>query len=347
MPTGQFLTLADVASRTGTNGEQLYIAEMLSQSVVVLDDMPMQMAREYWRHEAGYRGSLPAGAWRQTNQGVGYSKSTTGKLVVGLGVLEAWSQIDELELVGLDSPNEFRENEDAAFLEGMGQNIEGTVWYGNSVQNPAEFMGLAPFYNTIAGAQNGANIIDAGGVGSSNASLWVVGWGERTIYGLYPRGSKAGLTSDDRGNSVPGYDALGNPFKAFTVVFQQMMGICPQDWRYGVRIANIDTTTAAGGIYSATPPDLFQLLSKAVMSLPHMGKGTSGITKTDGKDPAPGIRPIIYCDRTVRYALDVQGMRNRNVLLTINDAAGKPQDFFRGIPIKISDQLLNNEARVT
>ena len=40
-------------------------------------------------------------------------------------------------------------------------------------------------------------------------------------------------------------------------------------------------------------------------------------------------------------------MRNKNVLLTINDAAGKPQDVFRGIPIKISDQLLNTEARVT
>ena len=346
MSTGAFLTLADIASRLGTNGEQLYIANMMSQSISVLEDMPMRESTEYWRHEAAYRGSLPQGAWRQANQGVGYYKSTTGKLIVGLGVLEAWSQIDELELVGVGDPDAVRQSEDAAFLEGMGQNIEGTVWYGNSVVTPGEFMGLAGFYNTIAGAQNGAAIIDAGGTGSSNTSIWLLGWGERTIYGLYPRGSKAGLNSDDRGTGVPGYDAVGNPFKAWTMVFQHMIGLCPNDWRYGCRIANIDVTTA--GLAGATPPDLFILLNRAVMLLPHLGKQSSGITKTDATiDPAPGIRPIIYCDRTARFYMDVQGMRNKNVLLTINDAAGKPQDVFRGIPIKISDQLLNTEARVT
>lgn len=344
MASGSFLTLADIASRLGSNGEQLYIANMLSQSICVLKDMPMKESTEYWRHEAAYRGSLPAGAWRQANQGVGYSKSTTGKLSVGLGVLEAWSQIDELELVGVSDPDTVRQSEDAAFLEGMGQTIEATVWYGNSVQTPAEFMGLAPFYNTLTGAQNGANIIDGGGTGSSNTSIWLMGWGERTIYGLYPRGSKAGLTSDDRGTSVPGYDAVGNPFKAYTMMFQHMIGLCPNDWRYGVRIANLDVTTA--GLAGPTPPDLFTLLSKAVMELPAMGDAVSGISSTDAPDE-PGIRPKIYCDRTSRYYLDVQGMRNRNVLLTLNDAAGKPQDYFRGVQIRVSDQLLNTESRVT
>ena len=344
MASGSFLTLNDVASRTGSNGEQLYIAEMLSQSIVVFEDLPMREATEYWRHEGAFRGSLPAGAWRQANQGTGYAKSTTGKLSVGLGVLEQWSQIDELELVGLADPDEFRQNEDAAFLEGMGQTIEGTFWYGNSVQTPAEFMGLAPFYNTITGAQNGANIIDGGGTGSSNASIWVLGLGERSIYGLYPRGSKAGLTADDRGTTVPGYDAVGNPFKAYTMVFQQMVGMLPQDWRFGVRIANLDTTTA--GLAGPTPPDLFTLMSKAVKKLPHMGKQSSGITKTDAPNGDPGIRPIIYMDRTLSYYCDVQGMRNKQVLLTINDAAGKVQDMFRGVPLKFSDQLLNTEARV-
>lgn len=345
MATGSFLTMADVASRLGMNGEQLYIAEMLSQSICVFDDMPMKEATEYWRHEASYRGSLPAGAWRQANQGVGYSKSTTGKLTVGLAVLEAWSQIDELELVGVGDPETVRQSEDAAFMEGMGQTLEATVWYGNSVQTPAEFMGLAPFYNTISGAQNGANIIDGGGVGSSNTSIWLLGWGERTIYGLYPRSSKAGLTSDDRGTSMPGYDSVGNPFKAYTMVFQAMLGLCPNDWRYGVRIANLDVTTA--GLAGPTPPDLFVLLSKAVMELPTMGKGVSGITKTDSPTGDPGIRPVMYMDRTARFYMDVQGIRNRQVLLTINDAAGKPQDMFRGVPIKVSDQILNAEARVT
>jgi hypothetical protein len=230
----------------------------------------------------------------------------------------------------------------------MGQNLEGTLWYGNSTITPAEFMGLSPFYNTVTqtSAQNAQNVIDGGGRGSDNASLWLLCWGDRTIHGLYPRGSKAGLTSEDRADTVPAYDQLGNPFVAYTMWFRHIFGLAPADWRYGVRIANLDTTTA--GLAGSAPPDLFQLMSKAVMLPPHLGKMSSGITKTDApNDPSPGIRPVWYCDRTVRYYMDVQGMRDRNVLLTINDAAGKPQDIFRGIPVKVSDQLLNTEDQVT
>src|SRR5262249_53110683 len=123
-------------------------------------------------------------------------------------------------------------------------------------------------------------------------------------------------------------------------------GMVPSDWRYGVRIANLDVTTA--GLAGTSPPDLFQLMSKAVMMPPHLGKMSSGIVRTDApKDPAPGIRPVWDCDPTIPYFIDVQGMRDRNALLTINDAAGKPQDVFRGIPVKVSDQLLNTESRVT
>jgi hypothetical protein len=39
-------------------------------------------------------------------------------------------------------------------------------------------------------------------------------------------------------------------------------------------------------------------------------------------------------------------MRDRNVLLTLKDAAGMPQDEFRGIPVKISDRLLTTEDAV-
>lgn len=344
--TGQFLTLADLASRADTDGTQSYIAEMMSQSVVVMDDMPLKEASEIMGHSFVFRDSIPAGAWRALNSGVGYSKSTTGKSTVGLGSLEGWSQIDRLLAEQSGNVAEFRKNEDVAFLEGMGQTMEQTLWYGNSAVTPAQFNGFATFYNTIANAQNGANVINGGGAASANASLWLIAWSERGIFGLTPRGSPAGLTSDDRADTVPAYDSLGNPFVAYTMWFRHIMGLCPQDWRQAVRIANLDTTTA--GLAGATPPDLFQLMSKAVMLPPALGKMIAGISKTDApNDPSPSVRPVWYANRTVRYYMDVQGMRDRNVLLTINDAAGKPQDVFRGIPVKVSDQLLNTETTVT
>lgn len=347
MATGQWPTLADLTSRIDGAGKQAIIAEMMSQAIAIAEDAPMKEASEIGGHEFVFRTSIPAGAWRQINQGVPYAKSTTAKSRVGLGSLEDYSQVDRLlaELSG--DIDMFREGEDVAFLEGMGQTIEQTHWYGNTAATPAEFMGLSTFYNTVSTttAQNAANVLDGGGTGSSNASIWLICWGMRTIYDVYPRGSKAGLAMEDKGDTVPGFDSLGNRFEAYTSWFRQLIGVVPEDWRYGARIANIDTTTA--GLAGPNALDIFATIRQLLLLPPHLSKSTSGITKTDAPDePAPGIRPVLYVNRTVRHWMDVQAIRDRNVLLRMEDYAGIPVDGINGIPIKISDQLLTTEARV-
>lgn len=347
MATGQWPTLADLTSRINGAGKQMYISEMLSQSNDCWDDLPVLEANEIGGHEFVFRTSIPAGAWRQYNMGIPYSKSTTAKARVGLGSLEDYSQVDRMLAEDSGDIEQFRSNEDAAFLEGMSQTMVQTMFYGNTAVTPAEFMGLAPFYNTVttSTAQNAQNVIDGGGTGSSNTSFWLICWGERTIHGLYPRGSKAGITMEDKGDTVPGFDAFGNRFEAYTSWFRHQMAICPQDWRYGVRIANIDVTNA--GLAGPNAMDIFATLAQAMFLPPHLGKSTSGITKTDAQiDPSPGIRPVIYVNRTGRHWMDVQAMRDRNVLLRIDDYAGRPVDGYRGIPIKIVDQILNTESRV-
>ncbi len=123
------------------------------------------------------------------------------------------------------------------------------------------------------------------------------------------------------------------------------MGICPQDWRYGVRLCNVDVTNA--GLAGPNALDLFATMAEMMFFPPHLTAKTSGITKTDAPhDPAPGIRPVFYTNRTGRHWMDVQAMRDRNVLLHLTDYAGMPCDVYRGIPVKISDQLLTTEATV-
>ena len=327
--------------------KQMYIAEQLSQCNDIWGDLPMVQANGVGFHEFAYRTSIPTGIWRQVNTGVPYGKSTTAKGMVGMGSLEGYSQIDRLLLEDSGDINEARRTEDVAFLEGMSQTMVQTLFYGNTAVTPAEFMGLAPFYNTVntATASNAVNVIDCGGTGSSNASMWLLCFGERTLYALYPRGSKAGLVSEDKADTVPGFDAVGNRFEAYTTYFRQQMAFAPQDYRYGVRLANIDTTTA--GLAGPNAIDIFAYLAQALMIPPTLTKMASGITMSDAPgDPSPGLRPVIYVNRTVRHWMDVQGMRDRNVLLTVNDAAGKPQDMVRGIPVRICDQLLNTESRV-
>jgi hypothetical protein len=348
LATGQWPTLADVASRLDPNGKIPVIAEMLSQSNEFEEDLAWGEANEMGGHEFVFRTSIPAGAWRQYNQGVAYSKSTTAKSRVGMGMLEDYSQIDEALARHSGNVRNFRETEDMAFLEGMSQTIIQTFFYGNTAVTPAEFMGLSPFYSTIATAtaQNATNVLNGGGTASSNTSLWLLGHGPDTIFAVFPRGSKAGLEMKDKGDVTPGFDSLGNRFEALTSWFHQEAGLCPKDWRYGVRCANIDTT--ANGLAGPAALDLFATMSEMVMKVPKMTRQTSGIVKTDApSDPATGVRFVWYCNRTTRHWMDIQAMRNRNVLLTIDDYAGKPVESWRGIPIKIVDQILNTEATVS
>jgi hypothetical protein len=347
MATGQWPTIADLTSRMDSAGKQHLIAEMLSQSISLAKDGPYKESSEMGGHEFVFRTSIPAGAWRQINMGVPYSKSTTAKSRIGLGTLEDYSQVDRLLAEMSGDIERFREGEDVAFLEGMGQTWEENSWYGNTSVMPAQFNGLSSFYNTVstASAQNAANVIDGGGTGSSNLSIWLIGWGMRTIYYVYPRSTKAGLAMEDKGDTVPGFDSLGNRFEAYTSWFRQMGGLVPEDWRFGGRIPNVDTTNA--GLAGPNALDIFATLRELILKFPTLTAESSGITETDAPDEvSPGIRPVLYTNRTGRHWADVQAMRDRNVLLRIDDYAGKPVMSFDGIPWRVSDQLLTTEARV-
>lgn len=347
MSTGSFPTLMDVASRLDPDGKIPVIAEMLSQSNDYADDVPWVEANARTGHEFVFRTSIPAGAWRQYNQGVPYSKSTTAKARVGVGMLEDYSQVDRALAEHSGNLQKFRESEDVAFLEGMSQTIAQTMFYGNTTVDPTQFMGLSPFYNTIntATAQNAANVISGGGVGSNNTSLWLIGWGTETIFNVFPLGSKAGLDMEDKGDVTPGFDNLGNRFEAYTSWFRQQIGLCPKDWRYASRCANIDVTAA--GLSGPNPLDIFATMAQMLLKFPKMTRSTSGVTKTDAPMDSGSVRSIWYCNRTLRHWMDVQAMRDRNVLLRLEDYAGMPCDSYRGLPIKIVDQLVDTESAVS
>lgn len=348
VPGGAYLTLADLARRLDPQGVIDDIAEMLSQANEFYDDMVWIEGNKNDGHKFTLRTSLPSGTWRLLLNGVPTNKSTTAQVSVGTGMLENYSVIDRKEAEMSGDVAKFRMSEDDAFLEGMSQQMAQTFFYGNSSTSPSQFTGFAPLFNTIStsNAQNAVNVLNGGGVGSSNTSFWLVGWGEQTCFGVFPKGAKAGLVFEDKGDIRPAQDASGNWFEAYTSWFRWEAGLCVRDWRYVVRICNIDTTSA--GLAGSNAPDIFALFSKAVVRLPKMARNQSGITKTDAPDePAPGIRPAFYMNRTGREYADIQAIRDRNVLLGPRDYAGEPVTSFRGIPIRVVDKITNTEAPVT
>lgn len=349
MSTNVYATLADWARRVGPDGNIDDIAELLSQCNEIFTDMLWHEGNLPTGHKTTVRTGLPSGTWRMLNQGVGSTRSTTAQVTDGVGSLEAYSIVDK-QLAMLDgNVAAFRQSEDDAHMEGLSQQMASTLMYGNAYTNPTRFTGLSPRFNTVctSTAQNAVNVLDAGGTNSVNTSLWLCGWGSRTGFGIFPKGSKAGLTFEDKGDVVPAYDGSGNRFEAYTSYFQWLAGLCIKDWRYFVRVANIDVSNTVNGLPGTSPPDLFALMSKAVVRLPTMSRMQSGITQTDAPDePNPGINPAWYCNRTVREWLDIQAIRDKNVLIGFKEYAGAPVVEFRSIPIRVVDALVNTEARV-
>lgn len=348
MSTNVYPNLVDWARRVDPDGAVAVIAELLSQCNEVMKDMIWQEGNMPLGHKTTVRVGLPQGVWRAANQGVPGSKSLTSQFQDSIAELYDYSFVDKTlaELNG--NVAKFRYSEDMAHIEGLSQQVASAVFYSNEATNPQQFTGFAPRYNTVSttNAQSANNVLDAGGTGNNNLSIWLIGWGDHTTFGIFPKGSQAGLVYEDKGDVVPVYDSNGNRFEAYTSLFRFRLGICVKDWRYNVRIANIDTTTA--GLQGTTPPDLFSLMSRAVVRLPTASRRLSGITESDAPgDPVPGIMPAWYVNRTGREFMDIQAIRDRNVLLSSKDYAGEPIVMFRDVPIRVVDALTNSEVRIT
>jgi hypothetical protein len=244
-------------------------------------------------------------------------------------MLEAYSEVDckLAELSG--NAAAFRLSEAQAFLEAMNIEMAQTLIYGNSGSAPEEFTGLAIRYSSLS-AQNAQNIIDAGGTGSDNTSIWLVVWGKNTVHGLYPKGSSAGLSHKDLGEvTIENANGIGGArMQAFRDHWKWECGMALRDWRYVVRICNIDVSDT---VANSTTSPLITAMIRAMHRIPSLGMG----------------RPVFYMNRSIKQYLDIQAQtRATNTLQTGNDAAGQPMLSFRGVPIRTVDQLLETEARV-
>jgi hypothetical protein len=339
------LTFADWAKRLNDDYRIASIIEILSQTNEIMDDMLVVEGNLPTGHKTTIRTGLPQATWRMLNYGVPNGKSTTAQITDTIGNLETFAVIDR-DLADLNGNTaEFRLSEVRAFLEGMTQQVASTLIYGNTAVNPERFMGLAPRYNSVstATAQTAANVIDMGGTGSTNTSIWILTWGADTLHGIFPKGKMTGLQHEDMG-VWPVQDANNNTYMAYRDHFKWELGMSVRDWRYAVRLANIDVALLNGA--SAA-----NILNGLVRALRRMPTGMARSTPVQSSD-APTIsgpmgRAVIYCNRVVSTYLDLQAMNKTNVLLAMREFEGHVITTFRGIPIRTVDAILNTEARLT
>ena len=326
---GTVITLADYAKSLDPDGKIARVIEMLNETNEVLDDMMFREGNLPTGHQHTVRTGIPEPTWRLLNYGVPVTKSKKAQVTDTCGMLEDYGQVDK-DLAMLNGNTEaFRLSEDKAHIEGISQALATAVFYGNQASDPEQITGFAPRFN-LTTAENGCNVLTGDGTGSDNTSIWLVGWGERSCFGITPKGSKMGLLAEDLGeervtdsNTPTGY------YQALVSHYQWKVGLAVPDWRYVVRICNIDLSNLTKN--AATGSDLIDLMTQAVELLPSLS----------------GVRPVFYCNRTIRSWLRRQKVNHTNVQITMEQVGGKPATQFDGIPVKRCDAITNAETLVS
>lgn len=330
------LTLADWAKRNDPKGKTPMIVEILNQQNSALEDMPFKEGNLPTGEQTTIRTGLPTSYYRQMNMGTPKSKSTTVQVTENAAMLEGRSEVD-VKLAKLNgNVQSFRLSESRAHIEGMAQTQSTTLMYGTAA-NPEEYVGFMPRYSDTAAA-NGENILLAGGAGSDNTSILLVGWGADSVFGVYPKGSKAGLDHRDLGE-VDAFDANNDRFRAYADLYQWDNGLVVKDWRNVVRIANIDVSdlVAATGTQASTAATaIIKLMARAQDRLPNI----------------TSVKDCFYVNRTVASHLRLAALDKSSSAVTIEQAInqfGKSihQLMFIGTPVKIMDTIINTEAAIS
>lgn len=331
------LTLADVAkSKDNQIGK---VAEVLVQYNAALNDIPYMEMNEGTIHKEEIRSALPAVYYRKANQAIPASKSTTEERTFTGTQFESKSQIDKAVASrgGQDRVQYNRWNQAQGHLQAHSIELANLLVYGSPVTSNLKTAGLFDIYSTVnAAEETSKQIIDAGGTGSDNCSIFKVHWGERSVFGVYPKGTQHGLTRMDHSAGgklvqIQALDSAGNAgsFWGYEEEFVTNHGLVVKDYRQAIRIANIDTLNLVSGAGAA---DLIDLM-------------ISGDYKIDSKENGQGIW---YVNRTIYAALHKQALSKvgAGAGLTFDNYQGKKVLMFLDCPVRQMDCLVNSEARV-
>lgn len=315
-----------MVKRTDPNGAIAQVVESLTARNAILQDATFVEGNLPTGHRFTSRTGLPALEWRKFNEGVTPSKSRTDQIDETVGMLEGMSVVD-CELAKLNG-NEaaFRASEDKAFMQAFNNEIETGIFYHSTETAPEKFMGLSPRLDSTTGT-GGSQIIkmNPSASGNDQTSMWLVAWSPDTVFGIYPKDSAGGLQPHDMGEQL-WTDINGKKFRAYVTNWNWKVGLVVKDYRYVVRIANIDTSAIA-----ETGNELIKAMVRATHQMFDMRAG----------------RLAWYCNRTVATYLHLQAMDAvKNSTLSIENVGGMPVQTFLGIPIRQTDAILNTEAPV-
>lgn len=322
-------TYIDLVKMMAPDGTIDNIAEVLQNTYEGMDEMVMAEGNQTQGHQYTVRTGLPDVAWGRLYKGVQPSKGDSAQVTESSGFLESLSEVDKRLVKMAADPMKFRFNMDRPHIQAMTDEMYTTVFNGDFA-DVDKFVGLAPRFNDPSAA-NGANIINGGSSDGTadKTSIWIIGWGENSVFGFVPKGSQAGLEYEDAGEDWV-TDANGGRYKIYRSYWKWSMGLAMPDWRYVVRIPNIRASELTDT--GATGPNIPNLLFDGLERLP--------------SDAFSTTRVAIYANRkviaTAKKQLTAATKGSTLQLRQVGPAgelSAKRKLFFDDIPVNRSDIL--------
>lgn len=316
-----FPNLANIASRLDPSGNTALVANVLSRKLPMLDDIPWQEGNLATGHRITQTiNALPSATWRQINQGVAATKAETAQYDESCGRLEDESKID-VALAELNGGAAFRKTEDEIKMEALAQQFSTAVFYESVSSNPERIHGLAPRYPATSGYTSSGYVLAGTNANVNAHSVWLIKWAPRKVYGIYPKGTMAGLQREDKGIERV-LDGSSNPFYAHVTRFVWRCGLAIEDYRYAVRFQwDPDDADMA-----ATDKGLFLKMQDMLAT----------IYEAEGA--------VFYMDRTTYMRLLAQLAANSTNFLEYLEKGGRQLAHFMGIPIRVCDSLVAETA---
>lgn len=323
-------SLKDVVARKDPNGQLATVAEILQQSNTIMDDCPMQEGLLEVGDQVTVRTQLGSPEWKRFNEYASPSVAKVDNVTELTGHIEDWSQIDCDLVKRAADPAGFMMRESTPKIEAIGQEVATTMIYGNVQTDPKTFHGFMPRLSKLNDTYMSGDpvVLDAGGTtAGAQASILLVGWNENKIHGIYPKGTAGGVQFDNKGKVTSEVD--GKYLDVYRCKFSQDVGLAVRDYRYMVRIANIDVASLASINTSAdTAANLYDKLLNALSYIPHPEQANL----------------VIYAPRIVWSAMSRQAAATGNAPVNTSiTQRGLVFDIF-GIPFKRQDAMVETES---
>ena len=324
------VTLADMAAQTNPDGSLASkIISRVARKNDLLSILPFTKGNRSDGDQITQLTSMPTIGYIKINKAPTFSKAGHTQITNTVGIIKTLNKIDPELAARYPNPEQYRVNKDVAFTEAIRQQVASDIVYSNKATTPEKFDGMAVRYGTVNTVRNnpGYYMINGGGSGSDNLSIWVAKVGPEGLHGIVGKEGQPGLTTKDKGTQWLG-DADGNEMEWMVTEFRWELGVQVANPGAVVRICNIDKSAL---VTESSAADLSKLIYKAQELL----------------EDVPG-QAVILMNKTARAHLAIQA--STETTLGLHDKmATFPERVpsINGMPVLLMDTLTNAEATIS